>query len=99
MAAFYIKGMILRNAALLYIKSNTETLGDPETAKNDWVSGDLQLLWTMNDLLNKEFILEASQGYHQGPSKYKVWYFFTRLELGLSSLVEIKLPNAVFKSD
>lgn len=38
MAAFYIKGMILRSAALLYIKSNTETLGDPETAKNDWVS-------------------------------------------------------------
>lgn len=38
MAAFYIKGMILRRVALLYIKSNTATLGDPETARNEWVS-------------------------------------------------------------
>jgi len=38
MAAFYIKGTTLRRAALLYIKSDTATLGDPETARNDWVS-------------------------------------------------------------
>lgn len=37
MAAFYIKGTILRSAALLYIKSDAATLGDPETARNDWV--------------------------------------------------------------
>lgn len=38
MPAFYIKGMILRSAALLYIKSDTATLGDTETARNYCVS-------------------------------------------------------------
>lgn len=38
MAGFYIKGTILRSAALQYIKSNTATLGDPETGRNDWAS-------------------------------------------------------------
>lgn len=85
----------------MYIESDAATLGDPETGRNDWVprwTGSLQLLWTMNDLLNKEIILETIQGHHQGPSKLES-IFFIGLDSGLSSLIEIKLPHAVFKSD
>lgn len=37
-SGFHADGMILRNAALLYIKAEDATLGDPETARRDQVS-------------------------------------------------------------